>query len=468
MLRRLVGPVVPGIFRPLAGVGRRQFRRARLYPGSSGAFAASKAAVARRSAPLAHPERLVGVNHLPFLCLAGASKRKSFSGTHAASLFFSPVSAQSTGRPVLPALHITPLAARHFLRRALGLDTPHPDLVTALAHHGFIQIDPINVCGRMHDLILRNRICDYREGALHAFIHSRARPGFEHYLPGQGILAAFPTEAWPFLTGHMLRRRKLHNPYHGKLTPREAALAGRILAEITMRGPLTSDDIEHHGRARSAWGTSGRLVKQVLEKLFDHGRVLIAARKNFRRVYDLPERVLPATVLAQPPRPEREVAAWLAPTKLRQRRLAWLKRDELALVISQVQPVAVDGADCPPLYCLRTDVPLLAEIQSQGPERENSHPPLLLAPLDPLIYDRRLARAIWNFDYTWEAYTPAARRTRGHYALPILAGIELVGHVDPKADRQSGKLRVVSRRVRRGCRVAPAVKLLASFLGLRS
>ena len=365
------------------------------------------------------------------------------------------------------ALHVTPLAARRFLRRTLGLDEPHPDIAVALAHHGFIQIDPINICGRMHDLILRNRVHGYREGALHEFIHAPARPGFEHYLLGQGILVAFPLDAWPFLTGRMARRGRLRNTHSGKLTPREAALADHVLAEIAARGPLTSDDIEHDGRARSAWGTHGTLAKRVLEKLFAHGRVLITARRNFRRVYDLPERVLPAAVLAQPPRPERDVAAWIVLTKLRQRRLVTLKRDELPLVADCVQPVVIDGAACPPLYCLREDAPLFDSIENQKTEIENAGAPLLLAPLDPLVYDRRLARTLWNFDYTWEVYTPASKRTRGYYALPVLAGTEIVGHVDPKADRAQRKLVVVSRRARRGHATAPAVRALARFLGLR-
>lgn len=377
-----------------------------------------------------------------------------------------------------PALYVTPLAARRFLRRVLALDEPHADIPTALSHHGFIQIDPVNICGRMHDLILRNRVRGYREGALHDFIHSSApalrslgegeRPGFEHYLPGQGILAAFPLDAWPYLTGRMMRRARLRHPHSGKLTPREAALAEHILAEIAARGPLTSDDIEHDGRASTAWGTQGRLAKRVLEKLFAHGRVLITARKNFRRVYDLPERVLPAAVRAQPPRPECDVAAWIVLTKLRQRRLVTLKRDELPLVADRIQPVVIDGAHCSPLYCLREDAPLLSEIENRESKIENSAEPLLLAPLDPIIYDRRVTAALWGFDYTWEAYTPPLKRVRGHYALPILAGTEIVGHADLKAERKVGKLRVVSRRVRRGNRVAPAVKSLASFLGLRA
>jgi uncharacterized protein YcaQ len=75
---------------------------------------------------------------------------------------------------------------------------------------------------------------------------------------------------------------------------------------------------------------------------------------------------------------------------------------------------------------------------------------LLLAPLDPLIYDRKLTLRLWGFDYVWEVYTPPARRKRGYYALPVLAGTEIVGHVDPKADRERRRLVVVSREVRRG------------------
>jgi len=85
-----------------------------------------------------------------------------------------------------------------------------------------------------------------------------------------------------------------------------------------------------------------------------------------------------------------------------------------------------------------------------------------------LIYDRRVTQAVWDFDYTWEVYTPPAKRVRGYYALPILAGTEIVGHVDPKADRTAGKLQIISRRVRRGIATKPAEAELARFLGLKS
>jgi hypothetical protein len=189
-------------------------------------------------------------------------------------------------------------------------------------------------------------------------------------------------------------------------------------------------------------------------------------------------------VLRQSVPPATETARWLALMKVRQRRLVSLKRDELRLIADAVQPLAVEG--CPTLYCLRDDLPLLESLRVEDQARANASgrasgnatmgpfsaapqvlAPRLLAPLDPLIYDRRVTAALWNFDYTWEAYTPAAKRVRGYYALPVLIGTEIVGHVDPKADRASRRLRVVSRRIRRGHTVASGVREFARWLGLR-
>lgn len=375
---------------------------------------------------------------------------------------------------VPPVLKVSPLAARRFLRHALGFDAPFPDIGAALAHHGFIQIDPINVCGRMHDLILRNRVTGYREGDLGRYLHGHGtlatapeRRAFEHHLPDRGILVAFGLEAWPHLLGAMQARSRRTGPWSGRLTPRERELAPQLLAEIAARGPLSSEDFDDDRRAhRIVWGAAS-LVKSTLQKMFFHGRLLIAGRTNNRRRYDLPERVLPASVLAQPRAAAADTARWLIQLKLRQRRLARLNREELALVGDEVQPVQIEAGSL--LYCLHQDAPAVAAAAELNVNGELNGAPgvTLLAPLDPLIYDRRVTAALWNFNYTWEAYTPPAKRVRGYYALPVLAGTELVGHVDVKADRVARRLLVVGRSVRRGYRAAPAVQELALWLGLR-
>ncbi len=367
---------------------------------------------------------------------------------------------------------VPPPVARRFLRRALLLDAPVPDVGAALAHHGYVQIDPINVCGRMHDLILRPRVAGYREGDLMRHLHGDAKPlpaarrtAFEHHLPHTHVLVAFPLDAWPHLLAAMHARTTRTGAWSGRLTPRERALAPHILAELAARGPLGSEDFHDGRQARRVWG-SMTLAKSTLQKMFFHGRVLIAGRDQNRRLYDLPERVLPAATLARPAPSARETARWIALGKLRQRRLATLRRDELGLVADEVQAVRIEG--CPPLHMLKADLPLLHAAESASSDLQSSSSgATLLAPLDPLIYDRRLTLALWDYDYIWEVYTPPAKRVRGYYALPLLAGTELVGYVDPKADRDRRRLAVVSRSARRGHRTAPAVEALARFLGLR-
>lgn len=368
------------------------------------------------------------------------------------------------------------------MRRALLLDQPAPDVAAALAHHGYVQIDPINVCGRMHDLILRHRVTGYREGDLMRHLHGEtpdrstpervgaerpmalpasARTAFEHHLPTAHTLVALTLDAWPHLLGQMRARTRRGGAWSGRLSPKQKQLAERLLTEIAERGPMCSEDFADTGRSRAVWG-SATLAKATLQKLFFHGRVLIARRgADHRRYYDQPDRVLPPLVLAQPEPPARETARWETLLKLRQRRLCTLKRDELPRVADLVQPVAVEN--CPPLYCLKSDLGL---IESTAADPAPSAL-LLLAPLDPLIYDRRVTATLWNFDYTWEVYTPPAKRVRGYYALPALSGTELVGHVDPKADRPAQRLRVARRSVKRGHKSADAVRALARWLGLK-
>ncbi|MDP2137116.1 MAG: crosslink repair DNA glycosylase YcaQ family protein [Candidatus Didemnitutus sp.] len=369
----------------------------------------------------------------------------------------------------MPApLTLSPASARRFLRRALLLDAPVPNLTTALEHHGYIQIDPINVCGRMHDLILRNRVAGYREGDLMRHLHgvestlpAARRHAFEHHLPSTSTLVAFPLAAWPHLLTVMCKRTRRSGVWSGRLTLGQRQLAPELLTEIAARGPLSSEDFTDTGRSRHVWGAATQ-AKATLQKLFFHGRLLIARRgSDNRRYYDLPEKILPASVLAQRPPPAAETARWEIQLKLRQRRLVRLMKKELPLVEDLVQAVHVDG--CPLLHCLRSDLPLLDRATLEATPSTS----LLLAPLDPLIYDRRVTSMLWGFDYTWEVYTPPAKRVRGYYALPVLSGTEIIGHVDSKADRQAGRLRVVSRQPQRGTAVSRAVRELATWLQLK-
>ncbi|HSJ03155.1 MAG TPA: winged helix-turn-helix domain-containing protein, partial [Verrucomicrobium sp.] len=119
--------------------------------------------------------------------------------------------------------------ARRFHQRAVLLDAPAPDVATALSHHGFIQIDPINVCGRIQDLILRNRVTGYREGDLFRHVYgaskelplpAESRTAFEQHLPHTNILTVLPVESWPYLLAAMERRSDGEGAWSGKLDAR--------------------------------------------------------------------------------------------------------------------------------------------------------------------------------------------------------------------------------------------------------
>jgi uncharacterized protein YcaQ len=365
---------------------------------------------------------------------------------------------------------ISSLQARQFLRGAHRMDSPLPDVGSALSYLGYVQIDPLNVCGRMHDHILRNRVAGYREGELMRHLHgeeggkalpAEKRTAFEHHMPSSDNLVAFPLEAWPHLHEAMRDRTKRSSGWLGRLTPREKDFAKRILDTVAESGPVGPEAFADDRRGRQVWGAA-TLAKATLQKLFFHGRLLISGRQANRRLYDLPARVLPAQVLAGSGRSVDEIERWLAITRLRQHRLVTLRRSDLALVEDVVEALDVEG--CPTLYCLRQDIHWLESVRETAAASPET---LLLAPLDPLIYDRRVTRHLWGFDYAWEAYTPASKRKRGYYALPVLAGSDLVGHVDLKADREHRRLAIVSRSVRRGAATASAIGRLTRFLGLK-
>lgn len=344
--------------------------------------------------------------------------------------------------------------------RATGLEGAFADVAAALQHLGFVQIDPINVCGRMQDHILRHRVRGYREQDLMRHLHHEGlREAFEHHLPDSSNLAALPLDAWPHLHSAMRARERSDSTWSGKLTATERKLATRVLARIAEEGPLCSQDIESTRKAKNHAWDSTTLAKSTLQKLFFHGRVLIARRDGLRRYYDLPEKVLPAAVLNAPLPTSEETARWLALLKLRQRRLALLKAAELRVIADEVVSVALEGSK-PRLHLQRSDLPLLDE------SSEAQDAPKLIAPLDPIIYDRRLTESLWDFHYRWEVYVPLQKRVRGYYALPLLHRGEFIGHADVKADREARQLQVLSQQPVRSAAAKKAVASLATFLGM--
>lgn len=341
---------------------------------------------------------------------------------------------------------ISPAAARRFLVHAFALDgfQTLPDVAAAVDRLEFVQEDSINVCGRIHDLILWARVQAYRPALLHEHLYGERRGAFEYAFPN---LCVLPLRDYPFFARAM-RARAAATPgrWHG-LTPDEETVAAWVLERIDAEGPLrTRATGAEHGRTTSGWGTQTTVAAHTIEKLWRQGVLSIAKRGNFERWFDRTTRLLPeqAALLAQGESlpTEEEEQAYRIRKRLRARRLFRLTPAlRNALGEDAFVRVTVEG-EARPWHALAEDAPALTQAEA----RADSDDVLLLAPLDPLVYDRERTRAVFGFDYSWEVYTPAAKRRWGYYVLPILQGSRLVGRMDPKIDRRAKTLILASLR----------------------
>ena len=322
---------------------------------------------------------------------------------------------------------------------------------------GSLQFDPLDVTGRNHDLVLAARIQGYQRAWTDALLYDDRRL-FEAYNKGLSLL---PTSELPWYRVSLERSRLDHEVAafrdHGPLVE-------ELLGRIRDDGPLSPADIAPRAAIDWYWRPTNQ-VRAILEALAEAGILGLARRDGNRRVYDLIERLFPADLLAER-RPEREqrrhkllsryrahgllgrsgsAEIWLGTTAGSARTggtTPELTRAELLadlLEAGELVPVAIDGVRGE-RFMLADEVGLLEASNGDAPAAGVA----FLAPLDPFVWDRQFLRSLYDFDYVWEVYVPAARRRWGYYVLPILLGDRLVGRIEPRIDRRHGVLRVLN------------------------
>jgi len=278
---------------------------------------------------------------------------------------------------------------------------------------GFIQADPIRAPARAQDLILRHRVLDYRAGDIESRYPSLEVE--EDFLYAYGFVS-----------------REVHGLVHPR--PHQSALSAlekMTLETVRDRGPVHPKELERRfGRHRvvNSWGGYSRATKQALERLHYAGLLRVARRENGVRVYEAAEQ--PAGHLE--PRERLSELVLLVARVLAPISLSSLRRILARMRRWFAEPVDHRGAiqqlvESGRLASQRLDGVTYAWPASTAMDR--SAPPLvrLLAPFDPVVFDRTRFEHFWGWPYRFEAYTPPAKRRRGYYAMPLLWRDQIVG-----------------------------------------
>ena len=353
---------------------------------------------------------------------------------------------------------------------------------------GCIQYDPVDVCGKNAELTLQSRVRGF------------TRPMLAELLYGDRLLMDYadkelsilPAKDWPYFSGYRERSRALGETFEGL-----AELEEKALRFIRENGPVSSDGLPVEGEIfwhssmhwSGNWHKKSQAARSVLEQLYTDGTLVIHHKNGSRKFYDLAERHLDPALLQAPNPCETEEAllCWRVLRRIGAVGLLWNRNSTALLGIplnaearrrvfarleeeGKILPVGVEGIAAPFAYRAE-DAPLMQAVLADELDRKPRME--FLAPLDPMLWDKELLAALFDFRYSWEIYTPAAKRKYGYYTLPVLWGETFAGRIEAAADRKAGTLLVKHFWPEPGVRqtkkletaVAGAVRRFARFNG---
>ena len=370
---------------------------------------------------------------------------------------------------------LTTLQARRIALAAQGFtDRPHSEptmrtLERTLSRTGVLQVDSVNVLQRAHYMPLYSRMGAYDVDLLRRASQRRPRRVVEYWAHVQAFM---PVDLWPVMQHRMASYRAQRGKWGFTADPE---LEPGVLAAVRERGPVTARHLEEEfsegPRAKEHWGWNWSQARKVLDYLFMVGDVAIAGRTpQFEVLYDVPERVLPAAVLAAPTPSKADADLELVRRAARSHGVASLRCladyyrmpvvDTKAAVDSlveagEVTPVTVPGWTR--AAYLHRDARLPRRVGARA----------LLSPFDPVVWERSRAETLFGFSYRIEIYVPADKRVHGYYVLPFLLGDRIVARVDLKADRATGRLLVRGAYAEPGAPPETAEELVAELDRLR-
>jgi hypothetical protein len=302
-----------------------------------------------------------------------------------------------------------------------------------------IQMDPISVIHPNQHLVLHNRVADYKPYYLEELLY-KDRLVFEYWCNEKSVISI---EDFPYFRYRMQNPTQFHSPFYERIKAKRKEMQKEIqyvLAKIKMHGPLSAREFEQNGKIKS------KVATRVLNLLWDCGDLMIHHTEGNRRYYDLTERMLPPRIDVETPNKEEYerfmIQKYMKAYGLvdtRDWRFGWLslKASQRKTIIKEM---VKDGELCPikienvkyVYYVLSESLPLLENAGTSISEKI-----CFIAPLDNLLWNRRMISEIFDFNYAWEVYKIPEKRVYGYYVMPILYGTRFIGRFDPKLDRQN-------------------------------
>ena len=353
---------------------------------------------------------------------------------------------------------------------------------------GCIQYDPVDVCGKNAELTLQSRVRGFTRKMLADLLYKDRL--LVDYTDKE--LSIWPIEDWPFFSAYRDRSKM-----HGAGFPLIPELEEQAVAYIRENGPVSSGTLPIQGKVfwhssmhwSGNWHGTSPAARSVLEQLYTDGVLLIHHKSGSRKFYDLADKYFSRELLdAENPCPdETSFLEWRIRRRIGAIGLLWNRRSDAFLGIEMTteqrdaafekleaeevtRKTAVEGIRFP-MYFLTEDLPLVEAVLSDA--IDFSRRLEFLAPLDPMLWDRKLVEALWDYRYSWEIYTPAEKRKFGYYVLPMLYGEKMAGRIEAAADRKAETLAVKNIWYEPGIRqtkklnaaVDAAVRRLAKFNG---
>ena len=316
-----------------------------------------------------------------------------------------------------------------------------------IRHLECVQIDPVAVVERNQHLVLAARLPGYVPDRLGELL--RAGRVFEYWA---NAVCAIPTDDFPIFEGTRRWFRRRLAAEIASLGP----VVRRVLATLDEGVSLPARAFASPERVRGHWGSDAKATSHALSLLFRAGRLVVTGREGAERRFALPAHAIPADLRER----ARDMTSRDADDALFEKyvracrvfdaqdpRLGWsrapaaVRRAALDRRVrgGELVPLRIDGV-ARPYFARARDLDALRRHAASGVDGGRERPVRFLAPLDNLLWRRERLADVFGFQYRWEGYTPEAKRRYGHYAMPILWGSRLIGRLDPRLDRERGRL----------------------------